>query len=84
MEPSLETEQRLAAEEAARAQAARQHEAELARLAQEALAQAAQAERQAGFEKAAAAQLEADLQREREVPGSPHFLQTRCTICHPD
>ena len=60
VEPSLETEQRLAAEEAAGEEAARKHDAELARMAQEALAQAAQAERQR-------TQQEADLERLRQV-----------------
>ena len=60
VEPSLETEQRLAAEEAAQEEAARNQEAELARLAQDALAQAAEAERQR-------AQQEADLERLRQV-----------------
>ena len=63
VEPSLETEQRLAAEEAARVEAARKQDAELARLAREALAQAAEAERQR-------AQQEADLERLRQV-GQP-------------
>lgn len=66
VEPSLETEQRLAAEEAAREEAARKHKAELERTAQEALAQAAEAERQR-------AQQEADLERLRQVrPISPY------------
>ena len=60
VEPSLETEQRLAAEEAAREEAARKHKVELARMAQEALAQAAEAERQR-------AQQEADVERLRQV-----------------
>ena len=60
VEPSLETEQRLAAEEAAQKEAARKHEAALTRLAHEALAQAAEAEKQR-------AQQEADLERLRQV-----------------
>ena len=74
MEPSLETEQRLAAEQAAREEAARKHKAELDRMAQEALAQAAEAERQR-------AQQEADLERLRQV--RPIALYIYCGIGTP-
>ena len=71
VEPSLETEQRLVAEEAAREEAARKQEAELGRLAREALAQAAEAERQR-------AQQEADLERLRQVM-RPLWKSCTCT-----
>ena len=67
VEPSLETEQRLAVDEAAREEAARKHEAELARLAQDALAQAAEAERQR-------AQQQGDLERLRQVSAPCHTI----------
>lgn len=70
MEPSLETEQRLAAEGAAREEATRKHDAELARLAQEALAQAAEAEKQR-------VQQEADMERLRQV--APFFVHSAHT-----
>lgn len=70
VEPSLETEQRLAAEEAAREEAARKHDAELARMAQEALAQAAEAEKQR-------AQQELDLKHLRQVT-SPSGVAQSC------
>lgn len=79
VEPSLETEQRLAAEEAAREEAARKHKAELERTAQEALAQAAEAERQR-------AQQEADLERLRQekavsLPPEPPADESATTAC---
>ncbi|CAL5229441.1 g12764 [Coccomyxa viridis] len=79
VEPSLETEQRLVAEEAAREEAARKQEAELGRLAREALAQAAEAERQR-------AQQEADLERLRQekgasLPPEPPADESATTAC---
>jgi len=74
VEPSLETEQRLAAEEAAREEAARKHDAELARMAQEALAQAAEAEKRR-------AQQEIDLEHLRQVT-SPSGVVQACDSNH--
>ena len=74
VEPSLETEQRLAAEEAAQEEAARKHDAELARMAQEALAQAAEAEKRR-------AQQEIDLEHLRQVT-SPSGVVQACNSNH--
>ncbi|EIE20461.1 hypothetical protein COCSUDRAFT_43901 [Coccomyxa subellipsoidea C-169] len=66
VEPSLETEQRLAQEEAARAEADRRREQELAAMAQEALRQAAEAEEREKAEQAALSQAAVDLERLRQ------------------